>query len=401
MIVIGITGTKGKTTVTNLIARGLESAGKKVFMFSTANYSINGVWSENNMKMTSPSPFDLQRLLSQAKEAGCEYAVIETSSHSIFYNRNYGIDYDVAVLTNIAQDHLDLHHTMDHYVETKLRLFKNLVTYRRKAGVKKVAIINLDSDYATRFLSETTPDTMYTYGTASNAQIRAQNIQYLKDGTEFEVRMPSNTFTIKTKLRGAFNVANILATISALVSQRVDILTITRTIEEVEVIPGRLEEIPNGDGFTIFVDYAHTEDSLRNVLETVRNIEGTKRVITVFGATGDRDTTKRPKMGRIADSLSDAVILTEDDNYTEDGLRIIRNVSMGIKRKEGEGFWIIPSREDAIRTALIMAEQDDIVLIAGKGAETVQVTNAGAIPWDDREVTRRILREMEGNEIAG
>ena len=132
MIVIGVTGTKGKTTVTNLIARGLEYAGKKVFMFSTANYSINGEWSENNMKMTSPSPFVLQHLLNKAKAAGCTHAVIETSSHSIFYNRNYGIDYDVAVLTNICQDHLDLHHTMENYARTKLQLFQNLVSYRRK-----------------------------------------------------------------------------------------------------------------------------------------------------------------------------------------------------------------------------------------------------------------------------
>lgn len=357
MIVIGITGTKGKTTVTNLITRGLEHAGKKVFMFSTANYSINGEWAENNLKMTSPSPFVLQRLLKQAKEAGCEYAVIETSSHSIFYNRNYGIDYDVAVLTNIAQDHLDLHHTMDEYVATKARLFKNLVNYRRKPGVKKISVVNLDSDYATRFLGgDITPDIMYSYGMAQNAQIRPQNIRYLREGTEFEVRIPSNTFALKTKLHGAFNISNILAATSVLISQKIDIPTIVEAIESVEVIPGRLEEISNNRGITVFVDYAHTEDSLKNVLETVRSMEGINKVITVFGATGDRDTTKRPKMGRIADTLSDSIILTDDDTYTENSLKIIKDVSMGIKRKEGEGFWIIPSREDAIRTALVMAE---------------------------------------------
>lgn len=273
MIVVGITGSKGKTTVTNLIARGLEHAGKKVFMFSTANYSINGQWSENNMKMTSPSPFVLQRLLKQAKEAGCEYAVIETSSHSIFYNRNYGIDYDVAVLTNITQDHLDLHKTMDNYATTKLQLFKNLVKYRRKPGVKKVAVVNIDSDYANMFLSETTPDIMYTYGMAPNAQVRPQNVRYRKEGTEFEARMPSNTIAIKTKLRGSFNVSNILAAVSVLVSQKIDIPTIAEAIESVEVIPGRLEEIENNRGLTVFVDYAHTEDSLRNVLETVKQME--------------------------------------------------------------------------------------------------------------------------------
>jgi len=400
MIVIGITGTKGKTTVTNLIARGLEHAGKKVFMFSTANYSINGEWAENNLKMTSPSPFVLQRLLKQAKEAWCEYAVIETSSHSIFYNRNYGIDYDVAVLTNIAQDHLDLHHTMDEYVATKARLFKNLVNYRRKPGVKKISVVNLDSDYATRFLGgDITPDVMYSYGMATNAQIRPQNIRYLREGTEFEIRIPSNTFALKTKLHGAFNISNILAATSVLISQKIDIPTIVEAIQSVEVIPGRLEEIPNNRGFTIFVDYAHTEDSLKNVLETVRAMEGVRKVITVFWATGDRDTTKRPKMGRIADTLSDSIILTDDDTYTENSLKIIKDVSMGIKRKEGEGFWIIPSREDAIRTALVMAEAWDIVLIAGKWAETAQITNRWPISWDDRDVTRKILEEIDGNRI--
>lgn len=335
MIVIGITGTKGKTTVTNLIARGLEHAGKKVFMFSTANYSINGEWAENNLKMTSPSPFVLQRLLKQAREAGCEYAVIETSSHSIFYNRNYGIDYDVAVLTNIAQDHLDLHHTMDEYVATKARLFKNLVNYRRKPGVKKISVVNLDSDYATRFLGgDITPDVMYSYGMAPNAQIRPQNIRYLREGTEFEIRIPSNTFALKTKLHGAFNVSNILAATSVLISQKISISDIVEAIESIDVIPGRLEEISNNRGLTVFVDYAHTEDSLKNVLETVRAMEGVRKVITVFGATGDRDTTKRPKMGRIADTLSDSIILTDDDTYTENSLKIIKDVSMGIKRKE-------------------------------------------------------------------
>lgn len=400
MIVIGVTGSKGKTTVTNLIARGLEHAGKRVFMFSTANYSINGQWSENNMKMTSPSPFVLQRLLKEAKEAGCEYAVIETSSHSIFYNRNYGIDYDVAVLTNISQDHLDLHRTMENYAKTKLELFKNLVNYRRKPGVKKISVINVDSDYASMFLQETIPDVMYTYGMSGNAQIRSQNIRYLKDGTDFEIKMPSNTVSIKTKLRGGFNVSNILAAVSVLVSQRVDIPTIIDAIESVEVIPGRLEEIENTRGLSVFVDYAHTEDSLRNVLETIKQMEGIKRVITVFGATGDRDTSKRPKMGRVVDALSDVIILTEDDNYTESSFKILRDVSMGIKRKEGENFWIVPSRMDAIRTALVIAEKDDAVIIAGKGAETTQVTNTGSITWDDRVITRKILREIDENEIV-
>lgn len=398
MIVIGVTGTKGKSTTTNLIARGLEEAGKRVFAFSTINYAIAGDWQENNMKMTSPDPFTLNRLLREAEKAGCEYAVIEVSSHALFYGRVSGIDFDVAVMTNISQDHLDLHKTMDHYVDTKLRLFRGLVEFRRKRGIKKVSVVNLDSPYSERFL-EPTADIVYTYGNAANAQIRATDVEAGKSGTSFTVKMPSNKFEVRTKLRGSFNVANILAATAALISQKVAPETIAATMSKFEVVPGRLEEVPNDRGITVYVDYAHTEDSLKSVLETVRSFPDTKRVITVFGATGDRDRDKRPKMGRVVDRLSDAIVLTQDDDYTEDPFRIIKEVSAGIKRKEGEGFWVVFSREDAIRTALLTAEPGDVVLVAGKGAETVMVTNAGPIPWSDKAVVRRILEEVDANAI--
>lgn len=398
MIVIGITGTKGKSTTTNLVARGLEEAGKRVFAFSTINYAIAGEWQENNMKMTSPDPFTLNRLLREAEKAGCEYAVIEVSSHALFYGRVSGIDFDVAVMTNISQDHLDLHKTMDHYVDTKLRLFRGLVEFRRKRGIKKVSVVNLDSPYSERFL-EPTADIVYTYGNAANAQIRATDVEAGKSGTSFTVKMPSNKFDVRTKLRGTFNVANILAATAVLISQKVAPEAISATMSKFEVVPGRLEEVPNDRGITVYVDYAHTEDSLKSVLETVRSFPDTKRVITVFGATGDRDRDKRPKMGRVVDRLSDVIILTQDDDYTEDPFRIIKEVSAGIKRKEGEGFWVVFSREDAIRTALLTAEPGDVVLVAGKGAETAMVTNAGPIPWSDKAVVRRILEEVDANAI--
>ena len=398
MVVIGVTGTKGKSTTTNIIARGLEAAGKRVFMFSTINYSIAGEWKENNLKMTSPDPFTLNRLLREAEKAGCEYAVIEVSSHALFYGRVAGIDFDVAVMTNISQDHLDLHKTMDHYVDTKLRLFKGLVEFRRKRGIKKVSVVNLDSPYCERFL-EPTADIVYSYGNAPSAQIRAIDVEASKMGTKFTVKMPSNRFEVSTKLRGTFNVANILAATAVLISQKVQPETIVETMAKFEVVPGRLEEVPNDRGITIFVDYAHTEESLKSVLETVRSFPDTARIITVFGATGDRDRDKRPKMGRVVDKLSDVIILTQDDDYTEDPFRIIKEVSAGIKRKEGDGFWVVFSREDAIRTALLTAAPGDVVIVAGKGAETVMVTNAGSVPWSDKAVVRRILEEVDANTI--
>lgn len=399
MIVIGITGTKGKSTTTNLVARGLEKAGKKVFMFSTVNYAIAGNWYPNEFKMTSVDPFMLNKMLHEAKKAGCEYAVIEVSSHAIFYNRIYGIDFDVAVFTNISQDHLDLHGTMGKYIDTKLELFKRLVHFRRKKGVKKVSVINIDSPSAAPFLEQTV-DTLYTYGTLPNAQFQARNIRSAREGTTFEVKMPANSFTIATKLRGAFNVENILAAISVLVSQKVDVPTIIESVQSLEVLPGRLEEVVTGLPVTVFVDYAHTEASLKGVLQTLREIEDRGKIITVFGATGDRDRSKRPKMGSVVDTLSDSIVLTEDDNYTEDQFRIMNEVAKGIKRKEGENFWVVFDREDAIRTALIMAEKNDIVLLAGKGAETSIVRNSGSEPWSDKEVAIRIADEICRNGIV-
>ncbi len=401
MIIIGITGTKWKTTTTNLIAKWLTLAGKKVAMFSTVNMMIDGKISENNLKMTSPGPFVLWKFLSDAKKAGCEYAVIETSSHALYYHRVHGLRYDVAVLTNLSQDHLDLHKTMENYAQTKLQLFKNLYKYGIRKGVRKVGVVNIDSDYASTFLSkDVVVDTMYTIGMGSSAQIRAENIVHTLSGSEFDIRIPSNLFHCKTRLQGDFNIQNILSAVAVLMSQKVDITKIQEIIADFSGVPGRLEEIPNYKNAKIFVDYAHTEASLESVLKTVRSIDGIKRVITVFGATGDRDRTKRPKMGKIVDTLSDIVILTDDDTYTEDSYKIIREVSAGIHRKQWNNFWIIPSREDAIRTALIMLQAGDVLLVAGKWAETVQVTQKWPIPYNDRKVIERILMEIEAHVMV-
>jgi UDP-N-acetylmuramoyl-L-alanyl-D-glutamate--2,6-diaminopimelate ligase len=236
MIVIGITGTKGKTTVTNLIARGLEDAGKRVFMFSTVNYSIAGKQYENNLKMTSPDPFVLNRLLAEAEKAECEYAVIEVSSHALFYNRVAGIDFDVAVMTNVSQDHLDLHKTMEAYADVKAGLFRSLVQFRRKRGVKKVSVVNLDSAFAEKFL-EPTADVVYTYGNAANAQIRAIDVEAGKKSTRFQVKMPSNVFPVTTQLRGTFNVANVLAAIATLISQKIPVESIVASVAAFETVP--------------------------------------------------------------------------------------------------------------------------------------------------------------------
>jgi UDP-N-acetylmuramoyl-L-alanyl-D-glutamate--2,6-diaminopimelate ligase len=202
MIVIGVTGTKGKTTTSNLIARGLIASGKRVALFTTVNMIIGNEEYENTLKMTTPSPFAVWNFISRARDAKCEYLVMETSSHALFYHRVHGLRYDVAVMTNISQDHLDLHRTMENYVDTKLLLFKNLYKYGIRKEIRKVGVVNIDNEYASRFLSkDIVVDAMHTFGFSSNASLRADNVKSKGDGIEFDVRMPSNTFHIKSKLQ--------------------------------------------------------------------------------------------------------------------------------------------------------------------------------------------------------
>ncbi|MDD5769883.1 MAG: UDP-N-acetylmuramoyl-L-alanyl-D-glutamate--2,6-diaminopimelate ligase [Candidatus Gracilibacteria bacterium] len=398
MIIIGITGTNGKTTTTNIIARGLINAGKKVFMFSTVNYIIADKEYRNDTKMTTPDVFLLQRLLLEAKKAGCEIAVIETASHGIAMHRNWGIDYDIAVLTNITRDHLDLHKTMDNYVRTKLKLFKSLISSERKTGVKKTAIINIESEYKDLFLNETY-DVLTTYGLDYDSNLKPINIVNGLDYVTFELKIPDDILKIKTRLRGKHNIYNILGAIGVFLSLGLKPRVIEKSIAEVEVVPGRLEEVKNYEGFKIFIDYAHTPDALEKVLSTLKEIEGIKRIIIVFGATGDRDKTKRPIMGKIVSQMSDFVILTQDDDYTEKTNSIIKDVLPGIERKEGENFWIIPDRQSAIRTALIEASENDVVLIAGKGDEHLMMTNDGPVDYNDKEEVIKILKEIDDNKV--
>lgn len=398
MTIIWITWTNGKTTTTNIVARWLKEAGKKVFMFSTVNYFIGDTEYRNDTKMTSPDPFLLQRLLKQAKAEWCEIAVIETSSHAILMNRVWGIEYDIVVLTNITQDHLDLHRSMGNYVKTKLKLFHNLIWSRRKSGVKKTAIINLESEYKDLFLNETY-DMLTTYGFDYNANLKAENIENTYDGVHFDIKVPSGNIHINTKLRGRHNIYNILWAVWVFLSLWIKSKTIQKSISLIDCVPGRLEEVQNEEWFKIFIDYAHTPDALENVLQTLRSINGVNRIITVFGATGERDRTKRPIMWEVVSRLSDYVILTQDDDYGEPTQDIIKDVLPGIERKEWDNFWIIPDREVAIGTALLQALKDDVVLIAGKWDEHLMMTNLGPIEYNDKQVVLKFLTQMDENKI--
>ncbi|MDD3794007.1 MAG: UDP-N-acetylmuramoyl-L-alanyl-D-glutamate--2,6-diaminopimelate ligase [Candidatus Gracilibacteria bacterium] len=397
MIIIGVTGTNGKTTTSNIIAKGLKEAGKKIFMFTTVNIIIGDKEYVNDTKMTSPDVFLLQRLFKQAKDEGCEIAVIETASHGIKMSRVWGLDYDIAVLTNITQDHLDLHRTMKDYVNTKLSLFKNLITYNRKPGIKKTAVINVGSEYSELFVAETY-DSVYLYGKGNGASLVASNIRIENTFTKFDVKLPGKTITIETKLKGDFNIENILAAIGVFMSFSIPSNKIIDIIKNISGVPGRMELVENDLEADIFVDYAHTPDALEKVLTTLKDI-GYNKIITVFGATGDRDKTKRPIMGEIVSKYSDIVILTQDDDYTENTEKIIKDVLPGINRIEGNDFFVIPSRKEAIEVAITSLEKGDALLVAGKGDEHVIVTNAGPLEWHDRTVIKQILKDIDDNKI--
>lgn len=399
MTIIGVTGTNGKTTSCNIIAEWLRASGRKVFMFTTVNIMVGDEMFTNHTKMTSPDAFELQKWFSIAKKEGCDIAVVETASHGIKMHRIWGIDYDICVLTNITQDHLDLHRTMDDYVNTKLQIFKKLMYYQRKPWVKKTGIINAESDYKERFLDQTY-DSLFTYGRWPDANIKAQDIKNTKNSMNFRVSMPGLDMNIHTKLRGDFNVSNILAAIWVFASLGIDKKTIEEVIPKIQIIPGRMEEVKSNDGFSIFIDYAHTADALENVLWTLWEMKWKGRVITVFGCTGDRDTSKRPIMWQVVSRLSDVVIVTQDDDYSENTGKIIKDILPGIDRKQWEDFWVIPDRREAIRTAILMAKQDDIILLAWKWDEHALLTNQGPIQWHERTIVEQMLKEIEDNTIV-
>lgn len=314
MYVIGVTGTKGKTTTSTLIATALEASGRQVCLLSTAQVWMAGEKSENQSKMTMDSPFKLWKMVKKAKKMGVTHLVLETSSHGIYYFRNFGIKYNIVALTNISQDHLDLHGSMDHYVRTKARLFK------KEHG--KICILPRDCDYFDIFARQAGKDAI-TYSMKQSATYQTRSLKTDGEGIDIVIRSntPPEEGRITSKLVGVFNAENILTAYAVLRTMGIETAPIQEGWKNFSGVPGRMEPVPNGKGITVLVDYAHTETSLQSVLTTLK--ANNQRIIVVFGATGDRDTTKRPKMGAVVHSLADIIVLTDDDTYTEPSGRII------------------------------------------------------------------------------
>lgn len=382
--VIGITGTNGKTTTCQMVAKILEDSGKKVALASTINFRLDGKEWTNKTKMTTLSSFQVQRFLHRAAGCGSEYVVLEVSSHSLDQNRTWGISFRTAVITNISREHLDYHRTMEKYRSAKLKLFRRA----------KVAVINLCLDKPEDFLNENL-DKAYGYSVSDEHSgiklmtLRAKDIALGQTGSEFSV--DGERFHLR--IPGMFNIENALAATCVGISEELKLCDIARSISQIKGVPGRLEEVPNDLGIRLIIDYAVTPDSLDKLYGYVGDTKKNGKVIAVFGSCGERDRGKRPIMGEIVDGAADKIILTNEDPYGEDPGQIIEEVASGIKKKkEGENFWKIMDRREAIKKALYLAEPGDVVLVTGKGAEEIMAVGKERIPWNDKKV---ILEELE------
>ena len=397
--VIGVTGTNGKTTTCHFISSILEAAGYKVGMATTIDFKVGKKTWINKVKMTTVSPFILQKLLRNMVKAKCDYAIIETTSHALAQHRVWGIDYDIVVFTNLTHEHLDYHKSFEEYKETKGNLFASLAHSKRKENTLKVAIVNRD-DPNFSYFSEYEADVRLTYG-IMGGDITAQNIFYLSDRSDLIMKTPKGKILVKLNLPGRFNIHNALGAGACAISQGIDLKDIKKGLEKISGVPGRMEKINEGQNFIVLVDYAHTPDAMQKIYETLISVKK-GQLIHVFGACGDRDRTKRPIMGALAGRYADFVILTNEDPYTEDPKRIIDEIARGVPRgkergkegkKEGVNYFKILDRKKAIAHAFDLAKKDDLVLITGKGAEQAMVFGDKKIPWDDRKIARELLRK--------
>jgi UDP-N-acetylmuramoyl-L-alanyl-D-glutamate--2,6-diaminopimelate ligase len=403
MVVIGVTGTKGKTTTCYLITRILEEAGFKVGMTSTALFKIDKEEWLNPYKMTMLGRFALQRLLKKMTEAGCQYAVIETSSEGIKQFRHLGIEYDVAVFTNLAPEHLEAHGSFEKYQEAKGELFRRLKTQAKKSKMpkkrKKVIVVNADDEKAEYFL-QFEADEKWLYGLKfkiQNTKSQSSATKYLK-AEKIELRATGSSFTVENRqfnlhLLGEFNIYNSLAALAVACSQEISLDISKRALEKIVSIPGRLEFIDDGQPFKIIIDYAHNPSSFEELYKTIIRIPH-QRVIHVFGAPGGgRDKAKRPEMGKIAAQFANVIILTTDDPYEEPPQQIIEEIKKGILETNflTSSLLEIVNRQEAIEKAIELAQPNDIILITGKGCEQKMAIGDRLIAWDDREVVRKIL----------
>ncbi len=386
--VIGITGTDGKTTTVQCISAILRAARKRVAVASTINFRIGDRQWVNASKFTTLSSWKLQKFLRQAVSDGCEYAVVEVSSHALDQGRIWGMHFDVAVITNVTREHLDYHKTMNAYRRAKRKLFE----------CAENGVINFDMEDPSEFFCNTLNRRILYSRCDASADVYAENIVTRIDGSTFSI----DGVVFSLALPGVFNVENALAAISVADVLGISRVTSATALAELRGVPGRMEYVANDRHITILIDYAVTPNALEKLYSLVRSIRSRaqSRIIAVFGACGDRDRGKRSIMGKIVSSYVDDIILTNEDPYTEDPEKIVRDVQRGIEHRAlNEHLWVIMDRREAIRKALHMATPGDIVVVTGKGAEETMMIGHQLISWNDKRVIEELLEGMrEGHK---
>lgn len=375
--VIAVTGTNGKTTTAHMIGKVLNNAGKETAVLGSLGAFIKGTI--YTQKLNTPDPIDFHGRLKQAADEGCEYVVMETSAHGLYLKKTEPVKFVAGVFTNLTQDHLDDFGTMEKYMKAKKMLFED--------SKCKLAVMNVDDDASKYMLSDFVGNTVL-YGTDNNADVKAENIDCHLNGATFTLALGGKHHDINLMLPGRFNVYNCLATISVCINLGISIDKAIEGVEKIKNIDGRMESIDCGQDFTVIVDYAHSPDSLENVLKSARGFTEAK-VISVFGCGGDRDTKKRPIMGAISSKLADFTIITSDNPRTEDPNSIIDMIEKGMTTKE---YIRVTDRKKAIIRSLHKAKSGDVLVIAGKGHETYQDVMGKKHHFDDREIVKEYFK---------
>jgi UDP-N-acetylmuramoyl-L-alanyl-D-glutamate--2,6-diaminopimelate ligase len=380
---VAVTGTNGKTTTTSVVDAIVKASGAKTGLFGTIAYHTPlGDYLAPN---TTPESVDLQRFFAEIRDAGGKYAVLEASSHSLAMDRLWGCHFQTVVFTNLTREHMDFHKTFDDYFAAKERLFTGT-----GAGAPEVAVLNTDDEFGRR-LAGLAKKTV-SYGLKSDANITTKKFQLTFDGLMFTAQTPNGKVNVVSRLVGRINVYNLLAAIGAAQALGLSNEVIENGIRNLESVSGRFQRIDLGQSFLVIVDYAHTDDALEKLIRTARELNPKGRIITLFGCGGEKDRTKRPVMGEVTGRLSDLTILSSDNPRSEDPLKIISDIIVGLQKTAGK-YLIEPDREKAIGIAMEEARSGDIVLLAGKGHENCQILADRTFEFDDREMARRALGE--------
>ncbi|MHC4621715.1 MAG: UDP-N-acetylmuramoyl-L-alanyl-D-glutamate--2,6-diaminopimelate ligase, partial [Planctomycetota bacterium] len=381
---LAVTGTNGKTTVAFLVRSCIQKAGRKCGLIGTVMYDTGSASRE--AALTTPDCFSIARMQSEMLKAGSKYMMVEASSHALAQNRLAAIEFKAAAFTNLSGDHLDFHQTKENYLNAKTRLFQSL-------SPDASAVLNKESPEAFEIAQKTNADALW-YAIDDHADVTAHICSTDINGTVFDLEYAGQREQVKTSLPGRHNVSNHLAAAGLCLAAGLDLQTIAAGLSALETIPGRLEKLHGDADFAVIIDYAHTDDALKNVLTTLRPL-CTGRLTVVFGCGGDRDRTKRPRMAKVAEDLADNIIVTSDNPRTEGPEDIISEIITGFENRHPDTFKVEPDRKKAVEFAVGTAERGDIVLIAGKGHETYQIIGARRFDFSDKDIAQKCLQQLK------